>query len=192
MKGRVIGVRPINDIARVFLRARNGIVRADEVVGRGRRDPLSPVGREYISGVRDALAFVLDVDLRQMDVPKGLAGEIEPPQRVQVSWIDAYDCWLVEFPPDEMQARQQYRAEFLSKRQAFELLDALRDQVLGKLMLTPGDYAARECADAAMRAGMRPVAPVQLNAVRVNGVRGRRSPTSGDDGSGEGDLPQGA
>lgn len=184
------GVKPVLEIARVFLRARAGVVLADEKVEAGRRDPLSPVGREYISGVRDALAYVLEVDLHQMNAPK-LAGQVEPPKRVQVSWVDAYSCWLVEFPPDEMQAKQQYRAEFLSKRQAFELLDALRDQVLGQLMLTPRDYAARERADAALRAEVGRMraerSPVQLNVKRA-----ARSPSPLDDDEGEGDLPQGA
>lgn len=176
----------------MFLKARAGVVLADEKVQAGRRDPLSPVGREYMSGVRDALAYVLEVDLHQMNAPK-LAGESEPPKRVTVSWVDAYGCWLVEFPPDEMQAKQQYRAEFLSKKQALELLDALRDQVLGQLMLTPGDFAARERerTDAALRAEagrMRAErSPVQLNVKRA-----ARSSSPLDDDEGEGDLPQGA
>lgn len=181
-------MKPVLEIARVFLRARAGVVLADQKVAAGKVDPLSPVGREYLSGVRDALAFVLDVDLHQMNAPK-VAGQVEPPKRVQLSWIDAYGCWFVEFPPDEMQARQQYRAEFLSRKQAFELLDALRDQVLGQLMLTPADWEARQRADAALRAEagrMRPV--VQLDQKRA----GRSSTAASSGVAGEGDLPQGA
>lgn len=138
---RVLRVKSSPNVARLLLSAREGIVRANTLMRAGRRDPLSPVGREYLSGVRDALAWVLDVDLHQMDDEKGLVAEVEPIQRVTIHFIEAYNCYLVEFPPDEMQARQEYRAEFVSQRQALQLLDELRDHVLGRAMLTAGEYA---------------------------------------------------
>lgn len=193
---QVLRVKPEEEVAGMFLKARNGIVLANGKVDAGRVDPLSPLGRRYISGVRDALAWVLNVDLGQMDDPKP-AALVEAPKGVQVSWIDAYACWFVEFPPDEMQAKQQYRAEFLSMRQARELCDELWECLRARAYLGGSEFAewAAEHAASRRRGAMWSASasssalPVQLSSVLAVRSCSASSASSGGDG---GDVSQGA
>lgn len=193
---RALRTKPVEDVARMFLMARNGLALADARVRAGRADTFSPVGREYTAGVRDALAWVLEVDLRQMDEPKP---EALTPREVTVSWVDAYGCWFVEFPPDEMQAQQQYRAEFLSMKQARALCDELWECLRARAYLGgvefsewAGEHAARRRR--ALSAMVAP-APVRLGlarAARASASSSSSSSSPGSSGDGDGDLPQGA
>ena len=189
-KGGVSVVKPIVEIARVFLNAREGVIAANEAVQLGKRDPLSPVGRDYLTGVMEALAWVLEVDLHQMNAPK-VAGQLEPPAEVQMSWIDAYGCYFVEFPPDEMQYQQEYRAEFLSSRQALQLLDELRLHVLNRAHLMPAEYeevVRRDREERRARKARQAGAP---EPVQLSAVRAAQTPSSVDVGD-DGELPEGA
>jgi hypothetical protein len=132
-------MQSIVDMARLLLMTRETVLRAKRMVQEGKRDPLSRDDRHVMMGFIKALAWVLEVDLDQMNAPK-VAGVADPLDAVQATWIDTYGCYLVEFPPDEMQAQQQYRAEFLSEKQAQQLLDELRLHVFGRAYLTPAEY----------------------------------------------------
>lgn len=180
------------DVATMFLNAHGGVYAFEKALREGRRAQV-PLGYYQLLGMSNALAWVLGVDLDQMDAPK-VAGEIEPPEEVQATWIDAYGCYFVEFPPDEMQAKQQYRAEFLSPKQALELLDELRLHVLNRAHLMPAEYEEVVRRDRAARKARKQAlalasasAPVQLRP-RVRAARSAPPADVGEDG----ELPEGA
>lgn len=185
----------------MFLGAHGGVHAFDKVVRRGRRVQV-PLGYYQMLGMRDALAWVLGVDLHQMNAPKvELAPESELPDEVRATWIEAYGCYLVEFPPDEMQAQQQERAEFLSAKQAQELLDELRLHVLGRAYLTASEYEEMVRRDREERRARKQESRGALQAsdasaagshVQLSGARAARAGrSSSSDPASVGALPEG-
>lgn len=164
-------MRSLLEVAARFLEVRAPVVKAEEKIRAGKLK-VPPLGYYRLLGMMEVLAWVLGVDLRQMNAPKA-AAEVEPIDEVTVSWIDAYGCYLVEFPPDEMQARQEYRAEFVSVAQAQQLLDELRLHVLNRAHLVPAEYeevVRRDREERARKREQRELAhrsPVQIGVVRA-------------------------
>ena len=126
---------------------------------------LDSVGLLVYRAMTQSLAWALDVDLNQIDVPMSLLAPVEMPATVQLHRLElgerphAIVMWLAEIPAHHDVAGPDYSTEgwsfFLHDEQAHQLLSALT------AALTPAQSAITPTRLPTLRpAPVAPVAPV--------------------------------